>query len=60
MPKGVVISHGAMAQAVHGYLHQFEMDSETTMMSFLPLAHIYEVSDKCLGALRSYGAHLHS
>ncbi|KAI0807133.1 acetyl-CoA synthetase-like protein [Fomes fomentarius] len=42
LPKGVVISHGAMAQAVYGYLHQFQMDNETTMMSFLPLAHIYE------------------
>ncbi len=32
-----------MAQAVYGYLHQFELTTETTMMSFLPLAHIYEV-----------------
>ena len=43
MPKGVVITHGAMAQAVYAYLHQFQLDTETTMMSFLPLAHIYEV-----------------
>ncbi|TFK88691.1 acetyl-CoA synthetase-like protein [Polyporus arcularius HHB13444] len=42
LPKGVVITHGAMAQAVYGYLHQFELTSDTTMMSFLPLAHIYE------------------
>ncbi|KAI0670490.1 acetyl-CoA synthetase-like protein [Trametes maxima] len=42
LPKGVVITHGAMAQAVHGYLHQFSLNNETTMMSFLPLAHIYE------------------
>ncbi|KAI0637080.1 acetyl-CoA synthetase-like protein [Trametes polyzona] len=41
-PKGVVITHGSMAQAVYGYLHQFDMDSSMTMMSFLPLAHIYE------------------
>ncbi|OSD01625.1 acetyl-CoA synthetase-like protein [Trametes coccinea BRFM310] len=41
-PKGVVISHGSMAQAVYGYLHQFSLDNETTMLSFLPLAHIYE------------------
>ncbi|CDO70787.1 hypothetical protein BN946_scf184798.g102 [Trametes cinnabarina] len=41
-PKGVVITHGAMAQAVYGYLHQFSLDNETTMLSFLPLAHIYE------------------
>ncbi|KAI0664918.1 acetyl-CoA synthetase-like protein [Cubamyces menziesii] len=41
-PKGVVITHGSMAQAVHGYLHQFSLDNETTMLSFLPLAHIYE------------------
>lgn len=32
-----------MAQAVYGYLHQFEMTSDMSMMSFLPLAHIYEV-----------------
>ncbi|RPD66021.1 acetyl-CoA synthetase-like protein [Lentinus tigrinus ALCF2SS1-7] len=42
LPKGVVITHGAMAQAVQAYLHQFQLDTETTMMSFLPLAHIYE------------------
>ncbi|EIW60496.1 acetyl-CoA synthetase-like protein [Trametes versicolor FP-101664 SS1] len=41
-PKGVVITHGSMAQAVYGYLHQFEMTSDMSMMSFLPLAHIYE------------------
>ena len=35
-----------MAQAVYGYLHQFQMDNETTMMSFLPLAHIYEVNSR--------------
>ncbi|KAI0781049.1 acetyl-CoA synthetase-like protein [Trametes elegans] len=41
-PKGVVITHGSMAQAVYGYLHQFHLDNETTLLSFLPLAHIYE------------------
>ena len=44
---GVVITHGSMAQAVHGYLHQFSLDNETTMLSFLPLAHIYEVRMLC-------------
>ncbi|KAI0374775.1 acetyl-CoA synthetase-like protein [Pilatotrama ljubarskyi] len=42
LPKGVVITHGSMAQAVYGYLYQFHLDNETTMVSFLPLAHIYE------------------
>ncbi|KAI0748011.1 acetyl-CoA synthetase-like protein [Daedaleopsis nitida] len=42
LPKGVVITHGALAQSVYGYLYQFELNNETMMMSFLPLAHIYE------------------
>ena len=40
---GVVINHGQLAQAVYSYLFQFTLTNETTMMSFLPLAHIYEV-----------------
>ena len=44
LPKGVVLTHGALAQAAHGYMYQFDMDNETTLMSFLPLAHIYQVS----------------
>lgn len=43
LPKGVVLTHGALAQAAHGYLYQFDMDNETTLISFLPLAHIYQV-----------------
>ena len=43
-PKGVVLTHGSLAQAAHGYMYQFQMDNETTLMSFLPLAHIYQVS----------------
>ena len=35
-----------MAQAVYGYCYQFKMTNETIMMSFLPLAHIYEVNSK--------------
>ncbi|KAM5538994.1 hypothetical protein V8D89_007217 [Ganoderma adspersum] len=42
LPKGVVLTHGALAQAAHGYLYQFNMDNETTLISFLPLAHIYQ------------------
>ena len=43
-PKGVVLTHGSLAQAAHGYMYQFQMDNETTLISFLPLAHIYQVS----------------
>ncbi|KAH9854117.1 acetyl-CoA synthetase-like protein [Lenzites betulinus] len=41
-PKGVVIDHGSMAQAVYAYMYQFEMDTSQVTLSFLPLAHIYE------------------
>ncbi|TBU65954.1 acetyl-CoA synthetase-like protein [Dichomitus squalens] len=41
-PKGVVLTHGSLAQAAHGYMYQFQLDNETTLMSFLPLAHIYQ------------------
>lgn len=41
-PKGVVLTHGALAQAAHGFMYQFNMDQETTLISFLPLAHIYQ------------------
>ncbi|KAI0831191.1 acetyl-CoA synthetase-like protein [Trametes gibbosa] len=41
-PKGVVIDHGSMAQAVYSYMYQFYMDNTMCTMSFLPLAHIYE------------------
>ncbi len=44
LPKGVVLTHGALAQATQGYMYQFDMDHETTLMSFLPLAHIYQVN----------------
>ena len=43
-PKGVVLTHGSLAPAAHGYMYQFQMDNETTLISFLPLAHIYQVS----------------
>ena len=43
LDTGVVINHGQLAQAVYSYLFQFTLTNETTMMSFLPLAHIYEV-----------------
>ncbi|KAI8998742.1 acetyl-CoA synthetase-like protein [Trametes punicea] len=41
-PKGVVITQGAMAQAIHSYLYMLTLSIETTMLSFLPLAHVYE------------------
>ena len=44
MCAGVVITHGSLAQAAYGYLCQFNMGNETVMLSFLPLAHIYEVT----------------
>ena len=45
---GVVITHGSLAQAAYAYLCQFTMGTETVMMSFLPLAHIYEVCPRAL------------
>ncbi|KAH9946225.1 acetyl-CoA synthetase-like protein [Epithele typhae] len=42
-PKGVVLTHGQLAQATYGFLYQLGLEgTEIVMMSFLPLAHIYE------------------
>ncbi|KAH9851919.1 acetyl-CoA synthetase-like protein [Lenzites betulinus] len=43
-PKGAVIDHGSMSQAVYSLMYQCGVSSEECyrQMSFLPLAHIYE------------------
>ncbi|KAH9849968.1 acetyl-CoA synthetase-like protein [Lenzites betulinus] len=43
-PKGAVINHGSMAQAVFSLMYQSKVSSEECYrrISFLPLAHIYE------------------
>ncbi|OBZ75953.1 Long-chain-fatty-acid--CoA ligase 5, partial [Grifola frondosa] len=51
-PKGVLLTHGNLASTTYAYLHMFDLNSETCMMSFLPLAHIYQrIMEFCVIAL---------
>ena len=40
---GVLITHGSMAMAVYAFQHSLTVEGDRTVMSFLPLAHIFEV-----------------
>ncbi|CAK5264705.1 unnamed protein product [Mycena citricolor] len=42
MPKGAVLTHGQLSSSVVTNLLGLNIPSNTTMMSYLPLAHIYE------------------
>jgi len=41
-PKGVMISFGAMTIAAHGVGEQLEVVEDDRMLSYLPLAHVFE------------------
>ncbi|KAJ7929234.1 hypothetical protein B0H13DRAFT_1703325 [Mycena leptocephala] len=42
MPKGVVLTHGQFSSAVVTNLFGLELPDDSSMISYLPLAHIYE------------------
>lgn len=42
-PKGVVLTHGHLAAAAVSNLHGTVFGEQGRLMSYLPLAHIYEV-----------------
>ncbi|KAJ6606501.1 long-chain-fatty-acid-CoA ligase [Mycena vulgaris] len=42
MPKGVVLSHGQFSGAVVSNLYGLDLPEDGAMISYLPLAHIYE------------------
>ncbi|PFH50070.1 hypothetical protein AMATHDRAFT_61830 [Amanita thiersii Skay4041] len=41
-PKGVVLRHRNLALAAHSNLYGLELPEDATLLSYLPLAHIYE------------------
>ncbi|KAI0950297.1 hypothetical protein AcV7_008810 [Taiwanofungus camphoratus] len=41
-PKGVLLTHGNLANAVHGQLYAYDVVGDKCAISYLPLAHIYE------------------
>ncbi len=41
-PKGVMLSHGNFMSNMHGVWNLFPLDSNTRVLSFLPLCHVYE------------------
>lgn len=43
-PKGVVLTHGHLAMACQSNLSGSQLSPGTILFSYLPLAHIYEVS----------------
>ena len=49
---GVLLSHGNMAITVYDFVHYVTDEEGKTMMSFLPLAHIFEVRGS-LDAIRA-------
>ena len=49
-PKGAMISHGNIAEGCMGIkqnLYTFTMNHDDTMISYLPLAHVYEFAIEC-------------
>ncbi len=42
LPKGVMLSHGNFMNNVHGVWDLFPLSSESRILSFLPLCHVYE------------------
>ena len=42
LPKGVMLSHGNFMNNVHGVWDMFELSSDSRILSFLPLCHVYE------------------
>ena len=44
VPKGVILTHGQLAIAATGYLYGADLSDDDILFSYLPLAHIYEVS----------------
>ncbi|GLB35097.1 putative AMP-binding enzyme [Lyophyllum shimeji] len=48
-PKGVVLTHGNFSLATQSNLHGLQLPEEATLLSYLPLAHIYErVCELCV------------
>ncbi|PCH38260.1 long-chain-fatty-acid-CoA ligase [Wolfiporia cocos MD-104 SS10] len=41
-PKGALLTHGNLANAVHAQLHAYSLNDDRCAISYLPLAHIYE------------------
>ncbi|KAG5638150.1 hypothetical protein H0H81_001535 [Sphagnurus paluster] len=51
-PKGVVLTHANFALSVHSNLYGLELPEDAIIMSYLPLAHIYErVCELCVIAV---------
>jgi long-chain acyl-CoA synthetase len=44
MPKGVVLKHKNLALATQSNMYGMELPEDVVLLSYLPLAHIYEVS----------------
>jgi len=42
LPKGVMLTHANLLANVAGILRQFPMQTEDTLLSYLPLSHIFE------------------
>jgi len=57
-PKGVVLTHGHLASAALSNMHGIEFDSTGAILSYLPLAHIYERINElnmlCIGGAIGY------
>jgi len=52
-PKGAIISHGNIASCSVGLtnnLHNFILDDKDTLISYLPLAHVYQFAIECFFA----------
>ncbi|KII88692.1 hypothetical protein PLICRDRAFT_689891 [Plicaturopsis crispa FD-325 SS-3] len=48
-PKGVVLKHGNLASAVRSNLYGSPFEDDATLLSYLPLAHIYErLTESCV------------
>jgi long-chain acyl-CoA synthetase len=47
LPKGVVLSHKNLALSTYSNLYGLELPDQGILMSYLPLAHIYEVCRFC-------------
>jgi long-chain acyl-CoA synthetase len=41
-PKGVMLTHGNLLSNIEGSLHHLHISEEDTLLSFLPLSHVFE------------------
>src|ERR1700761_973573 len=48
MPKGVILTHGSVAGAVWSFVHGAVFSDSGILLSYLPLAHIYERASELL------------